>query len=167
MRALVFLLCVTGPAAAQVDLAFAPDGPGEWAWNQDAVYSAATTGDCRTPDATCAVLRRELRGDGSDYGYVMRTFDAAELRGRDVRFRAWLRVEAVGGAGLFVRIDRPTGIGFQKYALYPGVRSRDWTLEEVAGRIDEDAVKVTIGVMFRGTGTAWMAEPELETVSGD
>ena len=170
MRWISVLLVLAIPLLAQqgpVNLDFAESGPegspAGWSAPRGPTYVAATTDDCRTPDSTCAVVRSEAIGSAADSGVIMQSFDAAALRGKQVRYRAWLRVEGLALAQLFVRVDRPSGVGFHQY-LDPRIRSRDWTLREIVGAVDADATRITIGLMFRGLGSAYMADAEFETV---
>ena len=68
-------------------------------------------------------------------------------------------------AQLFVRVDRPSGVGFQDYSsLDERIRTRDWTMREIVGKIDAEAVRITIGLTFDGLGPAYFADPEFETI---
>lgn len=113
------------------------------------------------------MLRYEGRSDPKDFGGVSQTFDATALRGKLVRYKAWLRIKdpSEGRAQLFVRVDRSSGgIGFHDYSHDRPVRSRDWTMCEIAGRIDTDAVNITIGLMLGGRGAAYIADLEFESL---
>jgi hypothetical protein len=88
----------------------------------------------------------------------MQTFDATALRGKQVRYRAWLRIKdpLESRVQLFVRVDRPNReIGFHDYSHDRPVRSRDWTMREIVGRIDTDAVRITIGSVANASSTLW------------
>jgi hypothetical protein len=63
-----------------------------------------------------------------------------------------------------VRVDRPSGGGLNRYTLNQPIRSRDCTMREIVGEIDADAVRITIGLMFVGRGSAYFADPECEIV---
>ncbi len=180
----VFLFCLTLPLAAQqgpVNLSFEDSGPeGKptgWAWVQTSSYSAAMVENCRTPDSRCAEVRRQGGHPGghpgditaAGRGFIMQSFDATALRGKQVRYRAWLRLDTptLGGAQLFMRVERPAGaVGFNSYSQRPKDRSRDWTLSEIAGTIDADATRVTIGLFFAGLGSASIADAEFDIVDG-
>jgi hypothetical protein len=96
---------------------------------------------------------------------IMQSFDATALRGKQIRYRAALRLEAPRSpVQLFLRVDRPSGVGFHAYPLDQPIESLDWTVREIVGRIDADAVRITIGMMYAGVGSAYFADAEFETV---
>ena len=172
MRQVNLLFCLAATLLAQqgpINLDFQVNGAGGTpkSWSTDTGYSMATSDDCRRPKSRCAVLRYEGRSDPRDFGGVMQTFDATALRGKQVRYRAWLRIKdpLESRAQLFVRVDRPNReIGFHDYSHDRPVRSRDWTMREIVGRIDTDAVRITIGLMLGGRGAAYIADPEFESL---
>jgi hypothetical protein len=98
----------------------------------------------------------------------LQSFDASAFRGKQVRFRAWLRAEnlALSGAQLFLRADRPSGSGFSGYSPRQKTGSSDWTMHEVVGKIDPDADRITIGMMLSGMGAAAIADARLDTLEG-
>lgn len=173
MRRVVLLFCLMAQLLAQqgpVNLNFnetGPEGkPTGWVWITEPGYSIATLDDCRRPNSRCAMVGYQSKSDPRDFGYVMQSFDATALRGKKVRYRAWLRVDtpSMSRAQLFVRVDRPSGVGFHDYSHDEPIRSRDWAMREIVGKIDPDAVRITIGMMLGGRGSAYIADTEFETV---
>ena len=174
MRQANLVFCVATALLAQqgpINLSFQESGAGGkpkgWSSISEPGYSTVTSDDCRRPKSRCVVLHYEGRSDPRDFGWVMQTFDATALRGKQVRYRAWLRINdpSEARAQLFVRVDRPNSeIGFHDYSHDRPVRSRDWTMREIGGRIDADAVRITIGLMLGGRGAAYIAEPEFESL---
>jgi hypothetical protein len=172
MRQVNLLFCLVAALLAQqgpTNLDFQENGAGGTpkSWSTDRGYSTATSDDCRRRKSRCAVLRYEGQNDPRDYGGLSQTFDATALRGRQVRYRAWLRIKdpLEGRAQLFVRVDRANReIGFHDYSHDRPVRSRDWTMREIVGRIDPDAVSITIGLMLGGRGAAYIADPRFESL---
>lgn len=173
MRRIAFLFCLTICLSAQqstVSLNFIDSGTGVeptgWVWDPDPNYSIATVDSCLTWGSQCALIRHLGENHPVDRVYIMQSVDATALRGKQVRYRASLRVEVptLSQAQLFVRVDRPSGVGFSRYSLDQPIRSRDWTMREIVGEVDADAVRVTIGLMFVGRGAAYFADPEFEIV---
>jgi hypothetical protein len=92
------LFCLAATLLAQqgpINLNFQENGAGGTpkSWSTDSGYSTATFDDCRRPKSRCAVLRYEGRSDPQDFGGVSQTFDATALRGKLIRYKAWLRVK--------------------------------------------------------------------------
>jgi hypothetical protein len=96
----------------------------------------------------------------------MQSFEAAAVRGKQIRYRAWLRVDdpSASRAQLFVRVDWPGAVGFHDYSHAVPIRARQWSKREITGQVDRDATHVTIGFMLGGRGSAYMADPEFEVV---
>jgi hypothetical protein len=172
MRSVALLFCLTIPLLAQqgpVNLNFQESGPGGeptgWVWVTDSSHSIATVEDCRLPDSRCLMIRRQGNRLSGEAVTIMQSFDATALRGRQIRYRAFLRLEgALSHAHLFLRVDRPSGVGFSAYPLDRPIESSDWTAREIVGTIDADAVRVTIGLRYAGVGSAYFADPEIEPV---
>jgi hypothetical protein len=171
MRQINLLFGIAATLLAQINLNFQENGAGEmpkgWYSITEPGYSTATSDDCRRPKSRCVVLRYEGRSEPGDFGWVQQTFHAYALRGKQVRYRAWLRLKdpSQGRAQLAMRVDRLNGeIGFHDYSHDRPVRSRDWTAREIVGRIDADAVNITIGLMLGGRGAAYIADLEFESL---
>jgi hypothetical protein len=117
----------------------------------------------------CPGLNAQCSAITSNGASVHMTYslDATSLRGKRIRFAASLLVDypAISRAQLFMRVDRTAGVGFHEYTPSSRNDSRDWTAREIIGTVDSDAKRITIGVRFSGRGTAFFAEPKLETVA--
>jgi hypothetical protein len=101
MRRVVLLFCLAVPLLAQhgpVNLSFKEmrlEGtPTGWVWNGNPSYSVTSMDECRGPDSHCAMFRSPTENVPHGGGYFMQTFNATEFRGKQVRYRAWLRLEA-------------------------------------------------------------------------
>ena len=101
---------------------------------------------------------------------LMQSFGAAQYRGKVVRLRAWLRLEATDSddrAQMWISVDREHHRrGFYDNMDDRPVRSPDWTRCEIAGRIDDDAVFIDIGVMSIGRGRVWVDDVSFDVVDG-
>jgi hypothetical protein len=142
--------------------------PPGWSWTADPSYAATILEDCRTPNTRCVLFHSRNDYVPSGSGMFLQSFDASAFRGKQVRFRAWLRAEnlALSGAQLFLRVDRPSGSGFSGYSPRQKTDSIDWTMHEVVGKIDPDADRITIGMMLSGMGAAAIADARLDTLEG-
>lgn len=95
-------------------------------------------------------------------GHLMQSFSAAAYRGKTIRFRAWLRLEAVNEtdhAQIWMSVDRSGNISDRP------VRSSEWTQCEIVTRINSDATFIRFGVMSIGRGSVWVDSVSFETVT--
>jgi|GEM_PF-5217055 len=120
---------------------------------------------CRVPERPCGVITGG-GGARTPHRQVLQSLDAADYRGQTIRYSAWLQLEApkLSSAALFVRVERPSGVGLLRYDLNNPIRSRDWERREILGRIDDDATRIVIGLDFGGLGSVQFSEPEFEIV---
>jgi hypothetical protein len=124
---------------------------------------------CRTTNGNCAVVIAPATAASSDsVGNLMQSFRAAAYRGKTVRLRAWVRVEA-GGPGdraqMWLRVDRPNGkVGFLEDMDGRPVRAAAWTSCEIVAEIDSDAQFVDFGVQSIGRGRVWVDEVSFDIV---
>ncbi|WP_420130164.1 S41 family peptidase [Longimicrobium sp.] len=110
-------------------------------------------------------------GGPGELGSLLQRLDAAPLRGKRVRFQAWVRTELAPGAnraGLWMRVDRPNGVPgfFGSMGERPIVGRTGWRRYEIAGNVAADAQAVELGLLLAGEGQAWLDEASLE-VLGD
>jgi hypothetical protein len=98
----------------------------------------------------------------------MQSFRAAAYRGKTVRLRAWVRVEAGGPedrAQMWLRVDRPNGkVGFLEDMDGRPVRAAEWTSCEIVAEIDGDAQFVDFGVKSMGRGRVWVDDVSFDVV---
>src|SRR5579871_63082 len=99
---------------------------------------------------------------------LMQSFGAGAYRGKVIRLRAWLRLEATDPddrAQMWISVDREHHRrGFYDNMDDRPVRSSDWTKAEIVARIDEDAVFIDIGIMSIGRGRVWVDDVSFEIV---
>jgi hypothetical protein len=102
------------------------------------------------------------------FGTIMQSFSAAPYRGKTVRFRAWLRVEAVKPddcAQMRLAVDRENHKdGFIDNMDDRPVRSAEWTRCDIVCRIDDDARFIEIGIMSIGRGRVWVDDVSFEVI---
>ena len=130
-------------------------------WSDHPEHSVAVE-QCRGSDLQCAVIT----ANGGTV-QMMYSLDTTSFRGKQVRFAASLLVDypAISRAQLFIRVDRPAGVGLHKYTDGRRDTQSDWTPREIIGTVDADAKRITIGLRFSGSGTVSLAKPELKLVS--
>lgn len=117
--------------------------------------------------AGCAIVRVPPNAP-SPVANLMQSFGAAAYRGKTVRLRAWLKVEALDSqdrAQMFLSVDRGNRqTGFFDNMNDRPVRSLEWTRCEIAGPVDRDATFINFGVMSIGKGTVWVDDVSFEIV---
>jgi C-terminal processing protease CtpA/Prc len=105
----------------------------------------------------------------SPFGNLMQTFDATAYRGKQVRFRAAVRMTGEGpadAAQLWFRVDRKPGVmGFFDNMGNRPIRSRDWQYFEIVANVEHDAQKINIGMMLIRTGRAWISDASLDVIA--
>lgn len=114
-----------------------------------------------------ASVRAVLVGDPQAPAAFFQRLDPAEFAGQRVSIVAQVRTAAVsvGGAGLFIRADGPTGP-----LVYDAMPSRraggtsDWDDLELVADIPETASTILVGGQFRGTGEAWFDALEIKSL---
>ncbi|HKW99040.1 MAG TPA: S41 family peptidase [Bryobacteraceae bacterium] len=131
-------------------------------------FPAVVTDQCSKPGNRCAALKSEKVAAPAPFGNLMQYIDAANYRGRRVRFRASVRVESSAGArgALWLRVDRPNQqMGFFDNMMDRPIVSASWAMYEINGDVSEDAVGIAFGVMLAGgaAGTVYIDNVTLET----
>ncbi len=115
----------------------------------------------------CAVIWLES-GSPQPFGNLMQVVNAASYRGKTVRLRAWLRLDA-GAPGdkaqMWFRVDLSNGKmgAFDNMGDRP-VQAADWTPAEIVAKVAADAGTLNFGVMSVGKGRAWVDGVTLEVV---
>ncbi|MES1258338.1 MAG: hypothetical protein ABUS51_07900 [Acidobacteriota bacterium] len=119
----------------------------------------------------CAVLAAATKTAAGSYGALLQTFGAANYRGKTIRLRALLRLQAAGKddqARLFLRTGRPgetvNAASFSDHLDYREVRTPEWTPVEVTRKIDEDVQDLSIGALLAGRGRVWIDEVSFSVV---
>lgn len=101
-----------------------------------------------------------------EFGNLMQSFAAQSFRGRRVRFRAAVRMEATepgARAQLWLRVDRGEGsMGFFDNMDDRPITSGEWRYYEIIGDVDEDATAVNVGMLLLGKGKAWLDDVSFE-----
>jgi hypothetical protein len=133
----------------------------------DSLAELRRTG-CRS-GVGCAVVRVPAN-EPRPLSDLMQSFGAAAYRGKVVRLRAWLRLEASGPddrAQMWLSVDREHHrAGFYDNMDDRPVRSPEWTQCQIVGKIEQDAVFIDIGIMSIGRGRAWVDDVSFEIVTG-
>lgn len=103
----------------------------------------------------------------SAFANLMQRVDAAPFRGKRIKVTAAIRVQAstiTGRAQMWLRVDRPGGMGaFDNMDNRP-IRSAKWADYSITADVAADAQRLNIGFMTLDNATAWCDNVRLETV---
>lgn len=117
------------------------------------------------------VIRLRLRDSAppGGFGTVMQSFDAAQYRGRRVRFGAVLQGQEISDwAGAWLRVDAGDGTrALDNMSDRPLRGSAGWTEAACVLDVGEDAASVHFGVLLAGAGAVDLAQPRFEVVGTD
>jgi hypothetical protein len=122
---------------------------------QDTEYLAEWHANCRD-DAPCAVLAGPATATAGNLGSLLQDFDAAPFRGKRVKLRAWIKLEA-GALGdkahMLLRVNWPNaGTGSPDSMDDRPIESSEWKSYEIRGVVAPDAASIRIGVALYGRG---------------
>jgi C-terminal processing protease CtpA/Prc len=172
--ALVAALVLAPAARAQsipVNPGFEEGAPtlAPWAFNTLPQYAAVLDSAAPHGGRWAARVIGQAGGPPSDFGNLLQATDAAPLRGKRVRYRAWVRTELPVGAsrsGLWLRVDRPGGrMGFfDNMNARPIMGTTGWRAYEIVGDVATDATGVTFGMLLVGAGQAWLDDATVEVI---
>jgi hypothetical protein len=131
-----------------------------------------------------AMMRTPKPQQQPGFGVLTGTFPVKDAAGKTVRFSAWIKTENVhdGQAGLWWRVDgrdadnKLTAIAFDNSAsrlidgqpasnngmLRGATGTTQWTRYEFELPVDKAAANINFGVLFFGTGTAWVDSMKVE-----
>jgi len=145
--------------------------PAPWFMGGDrpAEYEFGLLPDSITQDGNRVVrLRLRERIDSrSGFGTLMQSVHATRYQGQRVRFCAMARaIEVTGWAGLWMRVDGPSGMAafdnMQRRALRG---STDWARADVVLDVSQDARSIHFGVLLSGGGAADISQVRFEVVA--
>jgi hypothetical protein len=125
--------------------------------------------NCRG-NAACAVLIAPVTAPDSP-GQMIQSFSAAAYRGKTVRLRAWVKVEA-GAPGDHAQIylqvtglNRRPGLHAERDVRADLTNAPGWTSYEIEGRVDRDAQFLDFGFRAYGHGRVWIDDVSFEVTN--
>jgi hypothetical protein len=169
MRSATFAL-VLALAVSPTIAASAP--PAGWflAGKDPASYEAVL--DPQETHAGAKSVRYASIGEPKDFGTMMQQFDAADYRGKRLRYSAWVKANEVQNwAGLWMRVDDaskpPVSIAFDNMQSRAIKGTSDWTRYSVVLDIAPTADVISLGILVAGKGTVWMSGGSFDPVGKD
>jgi hypothetical protein len=122
-------------------------------------------GDSAIPDVYASKRRHRPRtapAPGESFATVTRGVEATPYRGARIRLRGKVRVAPGASAELWLRVDRPNGMGFFDNMMNRPVRTTTWSDAEIVGTVDRDATQIVFGPLLDVDGPAWFDALTLE-----
>jgi len=180
---------VAAEARARIDNAEALPGPANLRFDKDDPGKAPSHGwfvpamenatgslavtrrkGCRS-SAGCAVLIAPATAPDSP-GQLIQSFSATAYRGKKVRMRAWVKVEA-GAPGDHAQVylhvtglNRRPGLHKECDLRADLTNVPGWTPCEIEGPVDKDAQFLEFGFRAYGHGQVWIDDVSFEVVTG-
>jgi hypothetical protein len=131
-------------------------------------WAQLRTSGCLDTKGSCAVVMAPANAP-VHVSNLMQSFSAKAYRGRTVRFRAWVRVDAglpEDHAQMWLSVDRSNDQkGFFDNMSDRPIRSSSWVSSEIQTRIDDDATFIKFGIMSVGRGRVWVDDVSFETLN--
>jgi hypothetical protein len=164
---------VEGAAPNNLDFQKGTPGavPTGWGAIKGQGYSAELADAGCRGTGRCAVVTGSATPGRLRFGNLMQSFQADAYRGKTVRLRAWLKMEAVDpndAAQMWFRVDSPNAkvTAFDNMQDRP-VQTAEWKLVEIVGKVGADAQLINFGVMSVGKGRAWVDGISFDVVPND
>lgn len=110
-------------------------------------------------------IRSNTTAAGS--GDLVQTISAQNYRGQRISLTLYLQGEAISGQAMpWLRIDSVYGtIAKANVGSLALSGSQEWTPYELVLDVPDEATVITLGVSLQGTGTVWIGDVQLATVS--
>ncbi len=104
--------------------------------------------------------------NGTGFGTLMQSINAANYAGKRVRLRAWVESRDVSDwAGLWMRVDKGReAVTFDNMQDRPIKGTQSWNTYDVVLDVPADATNINFGILLTGAGEVWMNHVSLEVV---
>ncbi|WP_437809207.1 hypothetical protein [Sorangium sp. So ce1078] len=155
----------SGPVATAENAVASPAG---WslAGSETEAYAVGVDSKVKRSGKAAAFLR-SVRDPGDEFGTLMQSISANELRGKRVRLQAWVKSDDVKGwAGLWMRVDgrHSNTLAFDNMSDRAIKGTTDWTQYQVVLDVGNAAESISFGTLLTRTGSLWIDDVELSPV---
>ena len=124
---------------------------------------------------TCIQIdARDAEAAKSPFGLFNQYLSAENYQGKRIRFRAAVRTDgaANGRAQLWLRVDRKSEGGIPKMGAFDNMGDRpiqesEWKHYDIVVDVEEDAERLTVGMLVFGKTVAWIDDASLTIVDDD
>ena len=136
----------------------------------DRGFSAVLTTNQPAHGKQCVEVRwpQDRKPTGNLFANLMQRIDPKPLRGKQIKVTAAIRVAADkpgGRAQMWLRVDRPSGMGAFDNMNNRPVVSADWTDYSITADVADDAVSLNLGLMTLAGATAWWDNVRCEVLT--
>ncbi len=104
--------------------------------------------------------RDNILTGGQGAAVLAQLIDAKDFRGKEIRLKASVKTEVSGmqnQAQLWLRVNKAGNeLGFFDNMADRPITAKDWKEYEITGKVDDDALSVSVGAIFSGSGKAWL-----------
>lgn len=113
--------------------------------------------------------RLEAQPGARGFVTLMQTVRAKRMRGRRIRMSAFMKLEDVEHAALWMRVDEPEGTTsrFDNMDDRKVTGTRDWAERQIVLDVPTAAETVNFGAILAGRGRLWVDDFSLDPVSPD
>jgi hypothetical protein len=149
------------------------EAPKDWVVPEIPGYATMSSDDDPFEGSRCATMICEDEAAGR-FGNLFQRVDAKPYQGKRIQFRAAIRADVKDGgkARLWLRVDRATTGGVPAMGAFDNMGNRpitssQWKHYEIVADVADDANRVSIGMMFSGSGQSWIDDASLKVVGDD
>ncbi len=98
--------------------------------------------------------------NSKDVGSISNTIDVGKFRGKEIRFKAFIKCDVnnnTGNGNLWLRVVKENNqTGFSDDMQNRPILYNKWREYEIQGLIDEDAKSIVFGAVLKGYGKMWV-----------
>jgi len=111
--------------------------------------------------------RKDGEARANQFGTMASRLDAAAFRGKEIKFKAAVKV-AEGLGQLWLRVDRKgKERGFFDNMDNRPIQPGEWNRYEITGKVDTDAYRIFFGCFLRGKGKLWADDFQFYVKEGE
>ncbi|MDE3167488.1 MAG: hypothetical protein KGN36_16930 [Acidobacteriota bacterium] len=159
-------LTVTKPLNLDFETGDAGHVPPDWSVEQTSRLTGYAVALSRTGchgGTGCGVMAAGPRVKRNDTGLMVQAFSAAPYRGKRMRLRAWVKLDATDKQSrirlLFVTDGAHADAGFMDRR---GANAAEWSTMEITGTVPFRADMIHIAIALMGKGRAWIDDVSFE-----
>jgi erythromycin esterase len=95
---------------------------------------------------------------------LLQSLDAKPYRGKKVRLTGWIKSSPGTKAMLWLKVKREFHVGLCDDMKNRPVTATSWTMAQIEGRVDDDALRLNFGCMLLGVGPAYFDAIKIEVI---